>query len=212
MSTATLSPSSARHAKPAERLAPQPLDLTDERLMEMIQAKDPEALSHLHDRYASMIKALVMKVLHNDAESDDMLQEIFVEIWNRAASYSPEKGKPLGWIVTLSRRRAIDRLRKRESYCRMEERLLEETQREPQQVSAQLEEDVAHGEMREHLDRVLRNLPDAQRQVIELAFYKGMSQREIAASTGTPLGTVKTRIELALKKISIALEGFEDLL
>lgn len=210
--TELLSPPSCVTPAVARVQPPSALDLTDEHLMEMIQAKQPDALGHLHDRYASMIKALVMKVLHNDAEADDMLQEIFVEIWNRAPSYDPSKGKPLGWMITLARRRGIDRLRKRESYCRMEGRLLEETAHQPQEMSSQLEEDVAHGEMRLHLNRILSTLPEAQRKVIELAFYKGMSQREIAAATGTPLGTVKTRIELALRKISIALEGFEDLL
>ena len=189
-----------------------PLDLTDEHLMQRIQSRESEALGYLHDRYASMLKALIMKVLHNEAESDDMLQEIFVEIWDRASSYSPEKGKALGWIITLSRRRAIDRLRKREAYCRAEERLAEETKRHPNDWVAHVEEDIAHAEMREHLQRVLAGLPDAQRQAIELAYYKGMSQREIAAHTGIPLGTIKTRLELGLKKISEALKGFEDLL
>ncbi|HEV7402623.1 MAG TPA: sigma-70 family RNA polymerase sigma factor, partial [Chthoniobacteraceae bacterium] len=174
--------------------------------------REPEAISHLHDRYASTLKALIMRVLHNDAESDDMLQEIFVEIWDRAGSYDPLKGKALGWIVTLTRRRAIDRLRKREAYGRMEERLLEETKRDPHESVAHVEDDVAHAEMREHLNRVMATLPVAQKEVIELAFYKGMSQREIAASTGIPLGTIKTRIELAMKKIADALRGMEDLL
>lgn len=194
-------------------LAPTPaLDLTDERLMEMVQHQDPEALAHLHDRYGSILKALIMRVIHNDAESDDMLQEIFVEIWNRAASYDPSKGKPLGWMVTLSRRRAIDRLRKRQSYSRMEERLLEETKHEPQESSGQLEEDVAHAEMREHLTRALATLPIAQKQAVELAYYSGMSQREIAAHTGIPLGTIKTRLELGMRKLSDALKGLEDLI
>ncbi len=193
-------------------LQSEPLDITDERLMEMIQARDPEGISMLHDRYASLVKAMIMRVLHNDAESDDMLQEIFVEIWNRAASYDAGKGKPLGWMVTLSRRRAIDRLRKREAYGRMEERLQEQTKHTPTSVSGQLEEDVAHAEMREQLNRVLSSLPPAQRQAIELAYYKGMSQREIAAATGIPLGTIKTRLELGIKKLSEALAGFEDLL
>ena len=194
-------------------LAPTPaLDLTDERLMEMVQHQNPEALAHLHDRYGSILKALIMRVIHNDAESDDMLQEIFVEIWNRAASYDPSKGKPLGWMVTLSRRRAIDRLRKRQSYSRMEERLLEETKHEPQESSGQLEEDVAHAEMREHLTRALATLPIAQKQAVELAYYSGMSQREIAAHTGIPLGTIKTRLELGMRKLSDALKGLEDLI
>jgi RNA polymerase sigma-70 factor (ECF subfamily) len=199
-------------AKGARTSEPSPLDLTDERLMEMIQNGQPEAIEYLHDRYSSMLKALIMKVLHNEAESEDMLQEIFLEIWNRAGSYDPQKGKALGWIITLSRRRAIDRLRKREAYCRMEERLTEASKREPQEAHAHVEEDIAHAEMREHLARVMTSLPPAQQQVIQLAFYKGMSQREIAAHTGIPLGTIKTRIELGLKKISEALKGYEDLL
>lgn len=180
--------------------------------MEMIQNHEPEAIGILHDRYASMLKALIMKVIHNDAESDDLLQEIFVEIWDRAGSYDSAKGKPLGWMVTLSRRRAIDRLRKREAYGRMEERFTEHSKREMPESFAHVEEDIAHSEMREHLTRVLATLPPAQKQVIELAFYKGMSQREIAAHTGIPLGTIKTRLELGLKKISTALEGLQDLL
>jgi RNA polymerase sigma-70 factor, ECF subfamily len=188
------------------------LDITDEHLMEQIQARKSEALGVLHDRYATMVKALVMKVLHNDAESDDMVQEIFMEVWDRAASYNPEKGKALGWMITLSRRRAIDRLRKREAYCRMEDRLTEASKQNPQESHAHVEEDIAHAEMREHLNRVLVTLPPAQKQAIELAFYRGMSQREIAAHTGIPLGTIKTRLELGLKKVAEALKGFEDLL
>jgi RNA polymerase sigma-70 factor (ECF subfamily) len=180
--------------------------------MAMIQKRQPEAIGFLHDRYSSMIKALIMKVLHNEAESDDMLQEIFMEIWERAGSYDPQKGKALGWVITLARRRAIDRLRKREAYCRMEERLTEANKREPQEAHAHVEEDLALSEMREHLAKAMVNLPPAQQQVIQLAFYKGMSQREIAAHTGIPLGTIKTRIELGLKKISEALKGYEDLL
>ena len=204
--TTLLTPS--RHTDPQ----PEVLDITDEQVMAMIQARQPEAISLLHDRYASTLKALIMRVLHNDAESEDMLQEIFLEIWDRAASYDPQKGKALGWVITLTRRRSIDRLRKREAYGRMEDRLLEETQRQPHDSFAHVEEDVAHAEMREHLNRVLATLPTAQREVIEFAFYKGMSQREIAAQTGIPLGTIKTRIELAMKKITEALRGLEDLL
>lgn len=198
-------------ARPAAS-QPETLDITDEQLMAMIQGRQPEAISMLHDRYASTLKALIMRVLHNDAESEDMLQEIFLEIWDRAASYDPQKGKALGWVITLTRRRSIDRLRKREAYGRMEDRLLEETQRQPHDSFAHVEEDVAHAEMREHLNRVMATLPVAQREVIEAAFYKGMSQREIAAATGIPLGTIKTRIELAMKKITEALRGMEDLL
>ena len=189
-----------------------PLDITDEMLMARIQASDADALGLLHDRYAGMIKGLIMKVLYNDAEADDLLQEIFMEVWNRAASYSVEKGKALGWMITLARRRAIDRLRKRDTYCRATDRLAEETKNRPHDWVSHVEEDLAQSEMREHLQRVLETLPVAQRQAIELAYYKGMSQREIALHTGIPLGTIKTRLELGLKKLSEALVGLEDLL
>src|SRR5579864_8586141 len=88
------------------------LDLTDEDLMAGIHEQDETALEHLYDRYSPIIKSIVMKTIHNEAEADDLLQEIFMEVWNRAASYDRAKGRPLGWLVTLSRRRAIDRLRK----------------------------------------------------------------------------------------------------
>lgn len=195
-----------------DRMMNEALDLTDEHLMECIKERDPDALAILHDRYGGMLKALIMKVLHNEAESDDMLQEIFVEIWERVGSYDPAKGKALGWIITLSRRRAIDRLRKREAYARAEERLALETKCEPVATTVGMDEDIAHAEMREVLQRVLAGLPAAQREAIEFAFYKGMSQREVAAHTGIPLGTIKTRLELGLKKIAVALEDYGDLL
>ena len=100
-------------------------------LMTGIQERRPEALEDLYDRYSGILKSLIMGVIHNDAEADDLLQEIFMEIWNQAAHYSAQKGKPLGWIVTLTRRRSIDRLRKKQAYARAEERLQNETEQQP---------------------------------------------------------------------------------
>lgn len=187
-----------------------PLDLTDEHLMAMLQQREPVALEYLYDRHSPIVKSLVMKVIHNEAEADDLLQEIFVEIWNRAAGYNPEKGKPLGWIVTLARRRAIDRLRKCQSYCRAEDRLKEEVESQPGAWTTDPEEDFVMADIRETLQNVLKTLPEAQRIAIEMAFYQGMSQREIAAHTGIPLGTIKTRLELGLKKITFALKDLRD--
>src|SRR2546423_3597225 len=101
---------------------------TDLELMHGIQAEDPEALSILYDRYNGIIKALILRVIHNEAEADDLLQEIFMEIWNQAKNFSAQKGKPLGWMVTLARRRAIDGLRKKQAYARAGERLQTETE------------------------------------------------------------------------------------
>ena len=184
------------------------LDLTDERLMAMLQERDPVALEYLYDRHSAIVKSLGMKVVHNEAEAEDLLQEIFMEIWNRAAGYDPAKGKPLGWIVTLARRRAIDRLRKCQSHCRAEDHLKLEVEQHPDAWTTDPDEDFAMADIRQMLNNLLRTLPEAQRQAIDLAFYKGMSQREIAAHTGIPLGTIKTRLELGLKKLTVALKDF----
>jgi RNA polymerase sigma-70 factor (ECF subfamily) len=189
-----------------------PQDITDEAMMEMIQNRNADAIGILHDRYARLLKALIMKVIHNEAESDDLLQEVYLEIWDRSGSYSREKGKALSWIVTMVRRRAIDRLRKREAYCRMEDRLAEQTKQDPQDYIEHVQEDAEHAEMREHLQRVMADLPPAQREAIEMAYFGGLSQRDIAQATGIPLGTIKTRLELGMKKLTEALRGFEDLL
>lgn len=190
---------------------PEPTPIGDEQLMARIQAREPGALSDLYDRYSGILKSLIMGVIHNDAEADDLLQEIFMEIWNQAAHYSAQKGKPLGWIVTLTRRRSIDRLRKKQAYARAEERLQNETEQQPDAwVHNSTENDIELSDHRRLLQGILKNLPVAQREAIDLAFYHGMSQREIAAKTGIPLGTIKTRLELGLKKISEALRGMRD--
>jgi RNA polymerase sigma-70 factor (ECF subfamily) len=180
-------------------------------LMRGIQCEDPEALSQLYDRYNGILKALILRVIHNEAEADDLLQEIFMEIWNQAKNFSPEKGKPLGWMVTLARRRAIDGLRKKQAYARAEERLQAETEQQPDAwVQNTTEDEIALGDTRVHVRRVLQSLPLPQQQAIELAFFRGMSQREIAADTNTPLGTVKTRLELGLKKVYDGLKELKD--
>jgi len=179
--------------------------------MEGIQREDPEALSQLYDRYNGILKALILRVIHNEAEADDLLQEIFMEIWNQAKNFSAQRGKPLGWMVTLARRRAIDGLRKKQAYARAEERLQQETEQQPDAwVHNSTEEEILGGDRSVLIRRVIGVLPPAQQQAIELAFFRGMSQREIAAKTNTPLGTVKTRLELGLKKIYDGLKELRD--
>jgi len=187
---------------PPRAVVIEPGEPTDLELMEGIQNQDPEALSVLYDRYNGILKALILRVIHNESEADDLLQEIYMEIWNQAKNFSAHKGKPLGWMVTLARRRAIDGLRKKQAYARAEERLQSETEQQPEAwVHNATEQEINFGDTRLLVRKVIDNLPPAQQQAIELAFFRGMSQREIAANTNTPLGTVKTRLELGLKKI-----------
>jgi len=181
-------------------------------LMKGIQTGDADALSQLYDRYNGILKALILRVIHNEAEADDLLQEIFMEIWNQAKNFSAQKGKPLGgWMVTLARRRAIDGLRKKQAYARAEERLQNETEQQPDAwVHNATEEEIVLSDTRALIRKVIAGLPPPQQQAIDLAFFKGMSQREIAAKTNTPLGTVKTRLELGLKKIYDGLKELKD--
>ncbi len=200
----------------APKVAPAPPPLppgapSDLDLMLAIQRQDPDALSVLYDRYNGILKALILRVIHNDAEADDLLQEIFMEIWKQAKNFSAQKGKPLGWMVTLARRRAIDGLRKKQAYARAGERLQHETEQQPDAwVHNTTETDIAMGDTRQLIRQVIDSLPVAQQQAVELAFFRGMSQREIAANTNTPLGTVKTRLELGLKKIYDGLKELKD--
>jgi RNA polymerase sigma-70 factor (ECF subfamily) len=129
------------------------------------------------------------------------LQEIFIQIWKEAGRYSPKAGKPLGWMVTIARRRAIDRLRRRQAYSRVRERY---QKRVIQQAPTPREADDVFvlNDLRHFLKQCMRVLPRLQREALELAFFKGLSHREIAAATHAPLGTVKTRLELGLQKLT----------
>src|SRR6187551_1442769 len=201
---------------PPARTPAAPPDLepgapTDLELMHAIQEEKPEALEQLYDRYNGILKALILRVIHNEAEADDLLQEIFMEIWNQAKNFSAQKGKPLGWMVTLARRRAIDGLRKKQAYLRAGERLQNETEQQPDAwVHNATEEEINFSDTRVLIRQVIASLPPAQQEAIDLAFFRGMSQREIAAETNTPLGTVKTRLELGLKKIYDGLKDLKD--
>src|SRR2546423_1970312 len=198
-------------AKPLATAELEPGAPTDVDLTLGIQSGDADALSQLYDRYNGIVKALILRIIHNDTEADDLLQEVFMEIWNQAKNFSAEKGKPLGWMVTLTRRRAIDALRKKQAYARAAERLQAEPEQQPLAwVQNMTERDIHAGDTRVLMAKVISSLPEAQQQVIELAFFQGMSQREIAFQTNIPLGTVKTRLELGLKKIYDGLKELKD--
>src|SRR5216110_969881 len=144
----------ARRVTVAPQLEPgAPSDLD---LMQRIQAGVPDALSQLYDRYNGILKALILSVIHNEAEADDLLQEIFMEIWNQAKNFSAQKGKPLGWMVTLTRRRSIDALIKKQAYARAEERLRAEPERQPLAwVQNTTTEDISAGDTRALMARVI---------------------------------------------------------
>ena len=174
----------------------------DEALLQKISRRNQSALDELYDRYGHMLRSVIDSLVHEGAEADDVLQEIFLQIWKEANNYSPKAGKPLGWIVTIARRRAIDRLRRRQAYSRARERYRELLERQPQRPRRDAERSFVLGDLRRFLKKRMRTLPRFQREAIELAFFNGLSHREIASATHAPLGTVKTRLELGLQKLT----------
>ena len=183
---------------------------TDEQLMVRIQARDDQAIAMLYRRHTPLLRTVIGHILNNDCDVDDQLQELFLEVWRQAAHYDDKKGRALGWIVTMARRRAIDKLRKKQTYFRAQERLREEPEPAPHLGA---DEEVAASDTANIFSRVIATLPVAQREALEFAFYRGFSHREIAAHTGIPLGTIKTRLELALRKVRtsiVALGGIEE--
>ena len=178
-------------------------EASDEKLMEAITDRRQVALRTLYERYGKTLKSVITRVVHEETEADDVLQEIFLQIWKEASNYSPKAGRPLGWVVTLARRRAIDRLRRRQAYCRAKDRFEVHVGQQPgSRARNKISDDLIRSDLRQFLNRQLSTLPEFQRQVIELSFFEGRSHLEISHLTGTPLGTVKTRLELGLRKLT----------
>ncbi len=171
--------------------------------MEGIRAREQSAISTLVERHGKTLKKVIYQVLQDETEADDVLQESFLQVWREAASYSSALGKPLGWLVTIARRRAIDRVRRRAAYSRAKDRFEAYVETEPRSwMQNCTTDDNTSADIRQFLETEIRRLPDFQREALNLSFFGGLTHREIAAQTRTPLGTVKTRLELGLRKLS----------
>jgi RNA polymerase sigma-70 factor, ECF subfamily len=173
---------------------------TDVELMEAVVRRDSDAMAAIYQRYESTLRAVILSVLHEEGETDDVLHDVFIQLWNRADRFVAEKGLH-GFLVTLARRRALDRLRRRLAYRRATDRL--ETQMRAEFNDKMREPGVkpSNFDLFELLSRMIRLLPEPQQEVVQLTFFRGMSQREIAAQKSIALGTVKTRLYLAQKKL-----------
>ncbi len=179
-------------------------ELDDKELVEQMSRGRTEAVAELYDRYAGMLKALALKILRDAADAEEVLQETFLQAWRQAARYDPRRSSVSTWLVLITRSRSIDRLRT----LQVKQRTAAAAQREnpdlhtsPQGVST-----VLLQERRKRLREELEKLPAEQSQVLDMAFYGGMTQSEIAEKAGIPLGTVKTRTLLAMKKLRQALQ------
>ena len=173
---------------------------TDIELMEAVVRRDSDAMATIYERYESTLRAVILSVLHEEGEADDVLHDVFIQLWNRADRFVAEKGLH-GFLVTLARRRALDRLRRRLAYRRATDRLEVQMRAEFQDKMRGRGAKPTNFDLSELLSRMIRLLPEAQQEVVHLTFFEGMSQREIAAQKSIALGTVKTRLQLAQKKL-----------
>jgi RNA polymerase sigma-70 factor (ECF subfamily) len=169
-------------------------------LLRWMAARDPDAFSRFYDRYAPLVYPLILRIVGQAAEAADVLQGVFWEAWVHAASYDPGRGSPEAWIVVRARARAIDQLRSIRRRSAMHGAASQEITSTAGAAPGP-ESAADRVAMRRALDR----LPGEQREVIELAYYGGLTQTEIAEQLKQPLGTVKTRIRLGLERLRQAL-------
>ena len=182
-----------------------PGTLSDAVLLRGVVERRPEALAALYDRHAPALLALARRILGGSPDAEDVVQEVFVHVWNQAGRYDPSRSSFSTWLVLITRSRAIDRLRNRKVVERTHE--ASHAAVPAGHASPEGAEAVLMRERRERVRREMENLPPEQRQVIEMAFYQGLTQSEIAAQADLPLGTVKTRTLLAMKKLRGALRA-----
>jgi RNA polymerase sigma-70 factor, ECF subfamily len=178
---------------------------SDEELMAALRLGQLEALGTIYDRHHRPALALAWRILGDRESAEEIVQEAFLTVWRRARIYQAERGALRGWLLRIVRNRSIDRLRRTI----------------PRGPTAQLNESLAdsqaidtfgavdQGFARERVVRALASLPPAQRDTINLAYYRGLTHEEIAEQTGTPLGTVKGRIRMAMEKLRLALADLE---
>jgi RNA polymerase sigma-70 factor (ECF subfamily) len=160
---------------------------------------DETALGALYDQWYGALYSLVLHLLQDPDEAEDVVEETFWQAWRKASSYEPSKGAVSTWLLTIGRRRALDRLRARKRH--REDPADASTFDDLPSSEPDPLEDAATRERREQVREALRALPREQREVLELGYFTGLSQSEIAEATGQPLGTVKTRMRLAMQKL-----------
>lgn len=178
---------------------------TDADLCRAMMAGQPSALGILYDRYASLVYRLALRILTNPQEAEDLTQEIFLTLW-RSGTYNPDRGSLGSFLTTLTRSRAIDKLRSRGTNLKFIQRW---SQMMVTQTSPPTPFESASLSQRSHYVRnALTQLPEKQRHVLELAYYEGLSQSEIAAQLGIPLGTIKTWSRQGLLNLRKNLQDF----
>ena len=182
----------------ARAAEPQPSDYV---LIRRVVQGDEEALASLYDRYAGVVYSVAARVLGDAGAAEEVLQDIFYQLWRTASQFDLARGSLPGWLLVMARNRAIDRLRRRSRAAK------EEIAPDPLPAGPSLETAAARGEMMARVKTLVAGMPAVQREALEMAYFEGLTHTEIAARTGEPLGTIKSRLRSALQELRRVLHG-----
>jgi RNA polymerase sigma-70 factor (ECF subfamily) len=169
----------------------------DAALAKRLQSRDPRAMADLYDRFGRLAYSVILSVVRDPSVAEDLVQETFLRVWNRAHVFEADRGALGPWLLTIARNRAIDHIRSAGS--RMQRSSTEFDAREHPSLFVDMEKDVLNSESARVIRKALTRLNTNQQKVIELAYYEGLSQTEMAERMGQPLGTIKTWVRAALK-------------
>jgi RNA polymerase sigma-70 factor (ECF subfamily) len=172
---------------------------SDQLLMERVRSNDQMAMAEVFDRYGGLVYSVALRVLKEPDQAEDVMQEIFFQLWKGSGSYTETRGSLGAWLAVVARNRAIDSLRRKKPTDSVDEVVLP--------AKTDLSSETERNLMIEKVRAVMTGLPLEQQKLVQLAFFEGMSHTEIAAKTGDALGTVKTRIRSALTSLRKGVQG-----
>jgi len=184
---------------------------SDQTLLQLMEQKDENALGELYDRYSRLVFSIALNSLGEGSAAEEVTQDVFFRVWKNAASYRKESGKVATWIAGITRNRSIDEIRRLSIRPEVEANFWEDGESDLWADIADVEQNVELSQQSNRVRISVASLPAEQRQALTYAYFLGFSHSEIARLLDEPLGTIKTRIRLAMKKIKIDLEG-SDLL
>lgn len=173
----------------------------DEELIRRVAQGDPESVRVLYHRYSRLVYGLAMRITGNNTDAEEVTQDVFLKVWEKATTYQADRGKVLTWMVQIARNRAVDVLRGQTARGKRDLRLVQQLGSEGSTAAPNPPLDEELPVSREQIRQALSALSDSQRAALDLAFFQGMTHREIAARLGEPLGTVKTRIRDAMIRL-----------
>jgi RNA polymerase sigma-70 factor (ECF subfamily) len=185
-------------------------DLGDHQLINRIASSEKDALEALYSRYSASVYSLAMHMLRQHALAEEATQEIFLNIWLKAGSFKPERGEPRSWIMSVAHHKIVDLIRARRRTLTVTDPADYESLDLLPAKQVSTEEEVEGNLDRERIMEALSLLPNAQREVLLLAYFEGYSQSEMAKKLNQPLGTIKTRVRLAMQKLRTLLEDYDN--